>query len=111
MEEPWRPRAVSCAICTYTGYERGILAALADALPHRRSDLDRVCARLWDLHPVVRAHYYHPDFEGSYSIKAVLTSWFDQQPEHGFLKWLVSCYTDRESAQRPCNQMEEGRPE
>jgi CRISPR/Cas system-associated exonuclease Cas4 (RecB family) len=60
------------SICTYTGYERGVLTALADALPHLRPDLDRVCARLWDLHPVVRAHYYHPDFEGSYSIKAVL---------------------------------------
>ena len=29
-------------------------------------------ARLWDLHIVIRDHYYHPAFEGSYSIKAVL---------------------------------------
>jgi hypothetical protein len=29
-------------------------------------------ARLWDLFPVIRDHYYHPAFEGSYSIKAVL---------------------------------------
>jgi hypothetical protein len=60
------------SICTYTGYERGVLTALADALPHFRHDLDRICERLWDLHPVVRANYYHPGFEGSYSIKAVL---------------------------------------
>ena len=60
------------SICTYTGYERGVLTALADALPHLRHDLDRVSERLWDLHPVVKANYYHPGFEGSYSIKAVL---------------------------------------
>ena len=59
-------------ICTYTGYEQGVLTGLADALPHLRKDLLRVCDRLWDLHPIVKAHYYHPTFNGSYSIKAVL---------------------------------------
>ncbi|MDT8322091.1 MAG: DUF2779 domain-containing protein, partial [Xanthomonadales bacterium] len=28
--------------------------------------------RLWDLLPVVRNHYYHPQFRGSFSIKVVL---------------------------------------
>jgi len=60
------------SICTYTGYERIVLTALADFLPHFRTDLLRVCDRLWDLHPVIKAHYYHPAFAGSYSIKAVL---------------------------------------
>ena len=60
------------SVCTYTGYERGVLTGLADALPHLRPDLDRVCTRLWDLHPIIKAHYYHPAFAGSYSIKAVL---------------------------------------
>jgi hypothetical protein len=32
----------------------------------------RVRDRLWDLRPIVKAHYYHPAFAGSYSIKAVL---------------------------------------
>jgi hypothetical protein len=60
------------SICTYTGYERSVLTGLAGALPHFRHDLDRVCDRLWDLHPIIKAHYYHPAFNGSYSIKAVL---------------------------------------
>ena len=60
------------SVCTYTGYERGVLTGLADALPHLRKDLLRVGDRLWDLHPIVKAHYYHHRFEGSYSIKAVL---------------------------------------
>ena len=60
------------SICTYTGYEQGVLTGLADALPHLRHALLRVCTRLWDLHPIIKAHYYHPGFNGSYSIKAVL---------------------------------------
>ena len=28
--------------------------------------------RLWDLYQVVKEQYYHPAFEGSYSIKSVL---------------------------------------
>jgi hypothetical protein len=60
------------SICTYTGYERSVITGLADALPHLRKDLLRLCDHLWDLHPVIKAHYYHPAFNGSYSIKAVL---------------------------------------
>ncbi|MFI5342033.1 MAG: DUF2779 domain-containing protein [Candidatus Methylomirabilales bacterium] len=60
------------SICTYTGYERGVLTDLAEALPRLRRDLLRVCDRLWDLHPIIKAHYYHAGFAGSYSIKSVL---------------------------------------
>jgi predicted RecB family nuclease len=28
--------------------------------------------RLWDLHAIIKDHYYHPAFLGSYSIKTVL---------------------------------------
>ena len=28
--------------------------------------------RLWDLLAVIQAHYYHPSFSGSFSIKSVL---------------------------------------
>jgi predicted RecB family nuclease len=60
------------SVCTYTGYERGVITGLAEALPHLRAKLLALCDRIWDLHPIVRAHYYHPGFAGSYSIKAVL---------------------------------------
>jgi len=59
-------------ICTYTGYERGVLSGLAEALPDQRSALLAVVDRLWDLHPIIKAHDYHPASNGSYSIKAVL---------------------------------------
>jgi hypothetical protein len=60
------------SICVYTSYEQNILTALAEALPDLRADLLALVPRLWDLHAVVKAHYYHPGFGGSYSIKAVL---------------------------------------
>jgi predicted RecB family nuclease len=60
------------SICVYSGYERAILERLADLFPILRSELQRVMTRLWDLFPVIRDHYYHPAFEGSYSIKSVL---------------------------------------
>lgn len=59
-------------ICTYSGYERQVLRALAAALPDRARALRALEARLFDLLPVVRNGYYHPDFRGSFSIKTVL---------------------------------------
>ncbi len=59
-------------ICVYSPYERSILEQLAVALPSLKQALSRVISRLWDLFPIVRDHYYHPAFGGSYSIKSVL---------------------------------------
>ena len=60
------------SICTYSGYERKVLRDLATALPDRAPALRAIQRRLFDLHPVVRDGYYHPDFRGSFSIKNVL---------------------------------------
>lgn len=60
------------SICVYSPYERSILEQLATALPSLRQALSRIVNRLWDLFPIVRDHYYHPAFGGSYSIKSIL---------------------------------------
>ena len=49
-----------------------MIRALAKALPHRAEALAAIEARLFDLLPVVRNAYYHPEFRGSFSIKNVL---------------------------------------
>ncbi len=59
-------------ICTYSNYERQVLRGLAAALPDRANVLRGLEARLFDLLPIVRNGYYHPDFRGSFSIKSVL---------------------------------------
>jgi hypothetical protein len=50
---------------------RGI-ALLAAAVPEVAKELQEIAARLADPLPVVRAHVYHPEFGGSFSLKAVL---------------------------------------
>ena len=60
------------SICVYSDSEAHILKSLADAVPHLRTELLRVVQRLWDLLPVMQAYYYHPGFQGSFSLKSVL---------------------------------------
>ncbi len=59
-------------VLMYTSYEEGVIQNLARMFPDLQPDLDKIVGRLFDLHPVVKAHYYHPDMLGSWSIKAVL---------------------------------------
>jgi len=60
------------SIVVYTTYEKGVLEGLVEYLPHYRARLHAVIDRLYDLHVVVKNHYYHPEFHGSFSLKAVL---------------------------------------
>jgi len=60
------------SICVYSDYEKYVLTALADTLPSLRADLLQLTDRLWDLLSVIQSHYYHPGFNGSFSIKSVL---------------------------------------
>jgi predicted RecB family nuclease len=62
------------SICVYSPYEKSVIEQLAEALPLLRTDLRALVKRLWDLHPIVRDHYYHPQFDGSYSLKEILTA-------------------------------------
>ncbi|MBI1784283.1 DUF2779 domain-containing protein [Candidatus Sumerlaeota bacterium] len=60
------------SIVTYSPYERRMIGELARALPQRKSALNALLPRLYDLLPVIRARCYHPQFHGSFSIKNVL---------------------------------------
>ncbi len=60
------------SVCVYSEYERFLLFALGDFLPHLKPALNKVVRRLWDLLAVIQQQYYHPEFEGSFSIKNVL---------------------------------------
>jgi len=56
----------------YTAYEEGVIRGLSQLFPDLADDLQKIIGRLFDLHPVVKNNYYHPDMLGSWSIKAVL---------------------------------------
>jgi hypothetical protein len=65
--------AGSRAVVAYNaGFEKGRLEDLALAVPRQAAALRAIISRLVDPLPVVREHVYHPDFEGSFSLKTVL---------------------------------------
>ena len=59
-------------IVVYSSYEEAMMRQVAEAFPEFRQALSAMTKRLWDLFPVIKEHYYHPGFQGSYSIKFVL---------------------------------------
>jgi len=59
-------------VLMYTSYEKGVIKGLIAMFPDLEEPLAKIINRLYDLHPVVKTHYYHPKMLGSWSIKAVL---------------------------------------
>ncbi len=56
----------------YTTYEKGIIEDLAQHFPQLRSDLILIIDRFKDLCAIIKKHFYHPEFHGSFSLKSVL---------------------------------------
>jgi len=79
-DPPMRPLAEKLIACLgesgpvlmYTNYEQHVIETLIGMLPTLQEPLQNIVGRLFDLHPVVKNNYYHPDMLGSWSIKAVL---------------------------------------
>ena len=56
----------------FASFETGRLNELAAWLPKYAPRIEKAKARLWDLHPAIKNHVYHPEFYGSFSLKNVL---------------------------------------
>ena len=54
-------------------FEKGIIKSLAGAYDDLSEQLLAINVRVFDLLPVMKKYYYHPDMKGSWSIKSVLT--------------------------------------
>jgi hypothetical protein len=59
-------------ILVYTPFERRVIQSLAERFADLAAPLAALVERIVDLHPPTRRHYYHPEMQGSWSIKAVL---------------------------------------
>jgi hypothetical protein len=59
-------------IVIYTPYEIRILKELSEHLPGCAARLEGFRGRVVDLEQIIRRHFYHPAFGGSFSLKAVL---------------------------------------
>ena len=60
-------------VVMYTSFEKTRIRELQRAVPELAAELAALEAKLIDLFPVVRNCVYHPDFRGSFSLKAILT--------------------------------------
>jgi predicted RecB family nuclease len=60
------------SIFMYTTYEEAVLKELAENLPEHREHVLALLDRLKDLYSIISAHFYHPKFHGSFSLKSVL---------------------------------------
>lgn len=79
-EPPMRPCAESLIdalgdhgpVLMYTSYERTIINGFIAMFPDLEISLRSIVSRLFDLHPIAKKYFYHPDMHGSWSIKAIL---------------------------------------
>ena len=63
------------AIIAYSAdFEKSRIRQLAQRFPRLKTALLAILERMVDLLPVANQHYYHPDMQGSWSIKKVLPS-------------------------------------
>ena len=56
----------------YSSFEKTRIRSLQKSVPDLESELKELESKLIDLLPVVRNNVYHPDFQGSFSLKFVL---------------------------------------
>ena len=59
-------------IVTYSAFEKTRIGELKHLVPELAGPLQELLDKLVDLLPVVRDNVYHPDFGGSFSLKAIL---------------------------------------
>ena len=59
-------------VLMWTNFEEGVIKELIKLFPDLADPLQKIIDRLFDLKPVVKDNYYHPQMLGSWSIKAVL---------------------------------------
>jgi uncharacterized protein DUF2779 len=60
-------------VVMYTSFEKTRIREMQQAVPQLAAELVALQAKLIDLHPVMRNCVYHPGFNGSYSLKEILT--------------------------------------
>jgi hypothetical protein len=63
---------VDAVVVYNAAFVKKCLEVIAAATPEQAPEIQAIASKLHDLLPVVRDHVYHPDFLGSFSLKAVL---------------------------------------
>ena len=64
-------------VFVYSSFEKSRIEELIEQFPEQAEALDELVGRLVDLRPIAEKCYYHPDQQGSWSIKKVLPTLCD----------------------------------
>jgi predicted RecB family nuclease len=64
-------RGARTVIAYHAPFEISRLRELQEVVPELEEELEEIIERVVDLLPIVRAHVYHPDFGGRFSLKKV----------------------------------------
>jgi len=78
-------------VLVYWTYERTQINTLIDRVPELAPELEELKGRLFDLAKVIEHNVYHPDFQGSFSLKQVLPALV---PELGYDDLAIQDGTD-----------------
>ena len=73
-------------IFVYSSYEAGIIKGLIEMYPDLAPNLEKIIGQLVDLLPLAQKYYYHPAMKGSWSIKAVLPTIAEGEPDLDYKK-------------------------
>ena len=68
-------------VFVYSSFERSRIEELMEQFPDQAEALDELVGRLVDLRPIAEKCYYHPDQQGSWSVKKVLPTLSDLEYE------------------------------
>ena len=60
------------SIIVYSSFEKTIINGLANAFPSLAPHLESLVGRIVDLQDIIIKNFYHPDFDGSVSLKSTL---------------------------------------
>ena len=80
-------------ITYYQPFEKGVIKDLSEFCPNMKEELLGINERIIDLMiPFAKGGYYHPEFEGSFSIKKVLPALCKNNDELDFISTNKSVY-------------------
>ncbi len=73
------PTIAKTVMAFNASFENRVIKDLAKAFPDLKDALLSICEKLSDPHPIIKNNIYHPDFNGSFSLKSVAPALIGEQ--------------------------------
>ncbi len=80
------PASAQTVMAFNSGFESRVIKDLAKAFPDLKSALLAISDKLSDPHPIIKKNVYHPDFNGSFSLKSVAPALIGEEESYDTLE-------------------------